>query len=72
MAKIVITDTLFVTLSHCPRIFMRARLSGIDSVAALMRRVRQLACEQFGIITMSVRNGSQGWSRTETLLLPLA
>ncbi len=69
MAKFSISDTLFVTLVHRGTVVFNREICGVCSVAELMRVIRKNVSGCAGMVTMTLRTRTQGWSRTDSLLL---
>lgn len=68
MATISTTDTLFATASAMGRQFFNFCGSGVGSLADLMQLVRTHP-EARGMVTLTVRNTTQGWSRNQSVYL---
>lgn len=69
MAKISINDTLFLTLiSRGVTVFNR-QVRGIASHADLHKLVRQIMAGTRGMVSVTLRNSTQGWSHSSALLL---
>lgn len=69
MKTINLSDTLFVTLTQFGSVVINFSICGITSMAELLMAVRKKMSGRAGIVTMNLRNRTQGWSRTEALLL---
>lgn len=69
MAKICIHDILFATVVLGGRQIGKLRLCGIESSAAIMDSIRQLADGAAGLLQVTLRNATQGWSRKLSLYL---
>lgn len=68
MAKIDYTDILFVSVSQQGRSLAQMTISGIRSVKELMQRLRQTLHQYSGLLTVQLRNSTQGWSRENQIL----
>ncbi len=69
MATVALEDTLFLTLMQRGMMVYNRRVEGIRSRADLIRTVRDLMKGCRGMVTMTLRNHTQGWSHTDSLLL---
>lgn len=66
------TDILYATVSRLGgAIVAHLRLSGITDMAAVMKRVLGAipAGSGTGLVTVSVRNSTAGWNRTERIMV---
>lgn len=68
MATINYTDTLFATISQRGNILATLRLVGMSSFADIVREIRSSTGTAAGLINLSLRNSTQGWSRNSALL----
>lgn len=68
MATINYTDTLFATISQRGNILATLRLVGMSSFADIVREIRASIGTAAGLINLSLRNSTQGWSRNSALL----
>lgn len=68
MAKIDYTDILYVSVSQQGRSLAQMTISGIRSVKELMQRLRQTLHQYSGLLTIQLRNATQGWSRENQML----
>lgn len=70
MAKILYTDRLFVNVLLNGASLLNISISGIGSVKELMQRLHGALHQYAGrMLTLEVRNSTQGWNRTNTVLL---
>lgn len=69
MKKIYNTDILFVTISRFGSIVMNFRLCGLNSMAEVLKAVRVKTSGYAGLVTVNLRNQTQGWCHTNALLL---
>lgn len=69
MATISYTDSLFVNVMTMGRTLMSLHLSGFNSVKELMLHLHELLRQYSGkLLTLQLRNSTQGWSRTSSML----
>lgn len=62
-------DTLMISASSCGREILRISLSGVESLAAVMREIsRRCSCFN-GLLEVALRNTSRGWSVRQNLYL---
>lgn len=67
MATILSSDVIFATVRQRGRVLTTLRLSGITSLTDVLSSI----CGRFsGIATIDLRNGTQGWQRRHTVMLP--
>ncbi len=69
MATITSTDNLFASATIRGVEFFSYAGSGISCLSELIRRVRQQAVNAHGMVTLNVRNASQGWAQTRDFYL---
>jgi len=69
MATISTNDILFASASQQGRSLANIRLSGMDSTMGVIAELRRLAGNTIGLVHVTLRNASQGWSRRLTLYL---
>lgn len=69
MSKVTINDTLFLTLMQRGTMVFNRRVDGIRSRTDLLNFVRDLMKGCQGMVTMTLRNRTQGWVHTDSLLL---
>lgn len=69
MATISITDVIYATVERRGTTLLSARFSGIASFSELLSQLRRAISRETGLMTLNLRNGSQGWSRSHRLLL---
>lgn len=67
MAKIQLSDYIFVQASAMGRQFFNFAGKGIDSFAELVSMVRRQENAPRGLITLTVRNSSQGWTSSRAI-----
>lgn len=69
MATIHTTDTLFASATMMGRQVFNFAGSGISSLAELINKVRTAPGVMAGLVTLTVRNTSQGWSQSRDFYL---
>lgn len=67
MQTIDYTDVVFATIIQRGRTLYSARISGMSSVAEVMKYLHSAVGKVAGMVTLNLRNSSQGWS-TQTYL----
>lgn len=69
MAKISITDKLFVTVLDRGNRLLQLSVSGVTSLKELMQQLHELLHQYDGkLLTLQLRNSTQGWSRENQML----
>lgn len=70
MAKISYSDRLFISVICNGSTLLNVCLSGINSSKELMQHLHSVLHQYAGrLLTLQVRNSTQGWSRTDSMLL---
>lgn len=69
MNTIDINDILFATATLHGRNIANIRMSGVISTSDIIARLRQLFGDAAGMIKITLRNVTQGWSRVLNLYL---
>lgn len=69
MEKISINDIIFATAKIQGRVAASLRLSGIMSMADIIRAIKNEIGSANGLLTISLRNMTQGWSRQKSVYL---
>lgn len=69
MKKINPTDTLLATVVCRGMTLCSSRLTGLSSVADVYRALQSIARRGAGIVTLVLRNLTQGWSAKECIIL---
>ncbi len=64
MKTFSINDVIFARVTMMGHELLNLRLSGIASMSALLHRIRQELGSCLGMISLNIRNLSQGWSQT--------
>ena len=67
MGTIHTSDILFATLSCGHNTISRRILTGIASVAEIVKLLRPDSLSRFGLYTLEVRNSTAGWSHRKQL-----
>ena len=62
MEKISINDIIFATAKIQGRVAASLRLSGIASMADVIKEIKREIGSANGLLTISLRNMTQGWS----------
>ncbi len=69
MAKISITDKLFVTVLDRGNRLLQLSISGVTSLKELMQHLHEMLHQYDGkLLTLQLRNSTQGWSRENQML----
>ncbi len=69
MAQILSSDNLFATAYYLGNEVFRFSGSGISSVNDLVMIMRDHAMLSAGMVTLNIRNSSQGWSHSRSIYL---
>ncbi|MBJ2184662.1 MAG: hypothetical protein JFR38_09180 [Muribaculaceae bacterium] len=69
MATISTGDILFASASQHGRNIATIRLSGQCSTGGVIAELRRIAGHTLGLVQVTLRNATQGWSRVLTLYL---
>ena len=69
MATICSTDTIFATVSYCGSMIANMRISGAESMAHVMNAVRSRVGHVAGLVTVDLRNTSQGWNSRRSVMI---
>lgn len=70
MINISFSDTLFITVSDHGMRLLNLTLSGISSLKELMQHLGEMLHQYRGrLLTLELRNSTQGWSRENQMLL---
>lgn len=69
MKTISCTDIIFARVSQCGRMVASLCLSGITSIQELYQRISERLGGHVGLITVQLRNGSQGWTDRRHVLI---
>lgn len=68
MTTISTSDLIFATLSLHGSTVASMQMSGVSTLPEIIRTIRSSVSSLSGMATLSLRNGSQGWSSTHRLL----
>lgn len=68
MATINSSDILFATLIQRGKTILSVRLSGMTTFSDIIRYLSRTLNGTFGIMTMTLRNGTQGWSQQRNIM----
>lgn len=63
MGTISETDIIFATVTQRGTTLFDGRLVGLTSMADVMRSLRRVLGGAAGFLTLTLRNGTQGWAR---------
>lgn len=69
MANISHSDILFATATMQGRQFFNFAGRGLDSYGSLIDKVRQEASTLSGLVTLTIRNTTQGWAESRDFYL---
>lgn len=72
MERINQTDHLFVTVSHGGTNIFSLETSGISSLGEVYKRVKNHANFDAGVVTLRLRNSTQGWIQQHNIVLKKA
>ncbi len=62
-------DILFATVSQRGTTILSLQLSGLTSIKEILKYLRATITDCMGMVTLKLRNGSQGWTLNQPLLL---
>lgn len=68
MASIHRTDLLQVTAQSCGAVLLSITMSGVDTLTDVFRQVRESTACDIGIVTVKLRNRTQGWTQQHNLV----
>lgn len=69
MKTILTSDTIIATLQRGAQIIARLNMCGLASMAEVIRILRASCDGAPGLVTLSLRNASQGWASRQRLML---
>lgn len=69
MGTINNSDIIFATIIRNGRQIASLQLSGISSLADIIRHIRAKISSTPGILTLQLRNGSQGWTHCRPCMI---
>lgn len=70
MATIHYTDIIFATVTHHGNYIASLRITGVSSFAEVLRNIYKQLKISAGLINIALRNSSQGWNETRTIVIP--
>ncbi len=68
MATINRTDRLYVTILHGGYNAYTTEMSGLASLGEVYRQVKNLSSIESGVITLRLRNSTQGWTQQHNII----
>lgn len=68
MTAIHRTDLLQVTAQTCGTVLLTLTMSGVSTLSDVFRQVRSSAPADAGIVTVKLRNRTQGWTQQHNLV----
>lgn len=68
MATINRTDLLQVTARSCGTVLMTLTISGASTLTDVFKQVRETAPVESGMVTVHLRNRTQGWTQQHNLV----
>lgn len=69
MAAIGYDDVVYATVTQRGIRLAEMRFSGMTSMEAVIRNMRNLIGSAMGMVTLNVRNMSQGWTQKRSLFV---
>lgn len=63
------TDLLYITALSGGVTLLSTSLSGASSIGDVFRHIRGMAAAVKGVITLKIRNSTQGWAQQHTLVM---
>lgn len=69
MTAINHTDLLYVTALSGGVALLSTSISGVSSIGDVFRRIRRMASAFKGVITLKIRNSTQGWAQQHTIVM---
>lgn len=70
MATIHPSDIIYATVVRHGATLLSLRLSGLTSISQILVRICNHVTEAAGLVTLTLRNGSQGWKYQQPIILP--
>ena len=71
MATIDLQDEVFATLTQRGNIIASVRLIGVNSISNILQQLRLLVSKCVGLVTLKIRNRTQGWLQCRQIMLSL-
>ncbi len=68
MATLNASDIIFATLTQSGRTIASVRLSGMRTLSDIVRYLRNIYIDAVGLLTLSLRNPSQGWTEQRNIM----
>ena len=62
------TDQLQVTARSCGTILLTLNMSGVSDLSDVFRQVRESASQETGIVNVTLRNRTRGWTCRHNLV----
>lgn len=69
MATINLHDEIYATLTQRGIVVAKIKLQGIRSLSDVLLKLRSHASNCMGLVTLKVRNYTQGWSQSKNIKL---
>lgn len=69
MAEINAQDEIYATLTQRGNVVATINMSGLNSISAILSKLRAIASGCVGMVTFKMRNCSQGWSQCRQIML---
>lgn len=69
MGQINASDIIYATVCQHGRQVASIRISGLTTTQQVMAMARSAASGCLGLVRLTLRNGTQGWSRTLSMML---
>lgn len=63
------TDLLYITALSGGVTLLSTSMSGASSIGDVFRHIRRIAAAVKGVITLRIRNSTQGWAQQHTIVL---
>lgn len=63
------TDLLYVTALSGGVALLATSISGVSSIGDVFRQIRRMASAFKGVITLKIRNSTQGWAQQHTIVM---
>lgn len=65
---VAVSDIVYATVLACGRTVYRATYAGMSSIEDIIKAVRNGVHNVIGPLTVSLRNGTQGWTMRSTMM----
>ena len=69
MAVINYNDVIYATLTQRGNVIASVKMCGVTSFEFLLRQLRNIVSGCVGMVTLQIRNYSQGWSQNKKLVI---